>query len=220
MEFLKTRSLILLLLLIPFLGGGKGCERYAGWEHVPIEKGMECATCHDDGRTKQTKPAGHDAAWPKRHGEAIGRYGLKPASTCLVCHTESKCIACHQQEKPAGHNEYWRLKGHGAMTGLDLSRCLTCHQADFCERCHSQSTPLDHSALWGAPSNRHCLSCHFPLASAGAQRCAACHSGTPSHTAAPAQPSNGLHVPGANCRSCHTPLRHPDSGEACTLCHQ
>ncbi len=209
----------ILIAIVPFLLGNKGCKKEA-WRHPEVEKGVACASCHGDKRTKETKPAGHDAAWEEKHGAWIRQNGFRE-TTCNLCHTEAKCTSCHQQEKPANHNEFWRLKGHGLAVGLDRSGCFTCHRAvDFCDRCHSETRPQDHLAAWGAPTNLHCNSCHFPLTSAGGQRCAVCHATTASHTAAPAQPANALHVTGANCRSCHAPLRHPDNGMACTVCHQ
>ena len=211
-----------LILLVPFFLANKGCEKPSAFEHPPVEKGMECSSCHDDGRTRATKPVWHDIAWARNHGQQVRRFNFKPDSktTCYLCHTESTCTSCHKQEKPRNHNEFWRLKGHGLAVGLDRSRCFVCHRGeDFCQRCHSQTQPQDHTALWGAPSDQHCLSCHFPVASAGAQRCAACHASTPSHTATPARPANSLHGASANCRDCHRPLRHPDNGAACTSCH-
>lgn len=200
--------------------GAKGCENGEGFQHPAVEKGVECAACHDDGRTIATPPPGHDLAWEKNHGKLIQQKGLKPDSTCLICHNESQCTSCHQQEPPKNHTHYWRLKGHGVSVGMDRSRCTTCHRgADFCERCHSETEPLNHTAAWGAPTNRHCLNCHFPVNSVGGQQCFACHRSTPSHDDTPAQPENGLHVPGADCRSCHSPVGHPDSGASCTTCH-
>lgn len=218
---MKRYYWILFLMLVPFLGGGKGCDRQTPFSHPAVNSKTDCSTCHDDGRTIQTKPISHDLAWVRNHGKQIQRYGLKDNSVCLVCHTESTCTTCHQEEPPQSHTEYWRLKGHGLAVGLNRSQCFTCHRgADFCERCHSQTEPLNHTAAWGASTNLHCLNCHFPIGSAGAQRCFACHRSTPSHDTAPAQPNNGLHVTGANCRSCHTPVGHPDNGAPCTTCHQ
>ena len=211
---------LLIMSLTPFLLANKGCDKETTPAHPPLEKGMACADCHDDGRSRDTKPADHTLAWEKVHGQWIRKEGFKSDSTCLICHTESTCSSCHQREKPQNHNQFWRLRGHGLAVGLARSRCFSCHRgADFCDRCHSETRPQDHLATWGAPSNQHCLSCHFPLSSVGGQKCAVCHGGTPSHTAAPAQPANALHVVGANCRSCHSPLRHPDNGMSCTTCH-
>lgn len=212
---------IFLMALAPFLAGAKGCDKEATFAHPAGEAGTDCSACHDDGRTRETKPAGHDLAWKKNHGKTIRRYGLKSDSTCLVCHNESQCTRCHEQEAPLSHNAFWRLKGHGLAVGMNRQACFACHRgADFCERCHAETRPTNHTAAWGAPSNLHCLNCHFPVNSAGGGRCFACHRTTPSHTATPAQPDNGLHVPGADCRACHTPVGHPDSGAACTTCHQ
>lgn len=220
MNWRRNIMILVLGLTIPILVGNKGCEKVSTFEHPVVEKGMECKDCHDDGRTPKTKPVWHDLAWTKNHGKDIQRYGFKGTkTTCTLCHTESTCTSCHRQEKPKGHTEFWRLRGHALEVGLDRSRCFACHQADACERCHAQTRPLDHNAAFAAPTNRHCLTCHVPIGSVGAQRCAVCHTGTPSHNNAPAQPANTLHTAGANCRSCHFPMRHPDNGGECTVCH-
>ena len=221
MELLKKKHLFILCALAPFfLMGNKACEKVAPLEHPVLDKGMECSTCHDDGRTPKTKPVGHNTAWEKEHGSWIQRNGLAPDSTCLLCHRESQCSACHQQNPPKDHTLFWKNKAHGVSVGLDRGRCLACHkQVDFCERCHQSNQPLDHAASWGLPLNQHCLNCHFPVTSAGASRCFVCHKTTPSHVAAPAQPSTAPHVAGANCRGCHINLRHPDNGMTCTTCH-
>ncbi len=218
MEILRGAALIVFLL--PLLLGNKGCEKVTYFEHPAITQDMECSGCHTDGRTKKTRPPGHDLAWERNHGSWVKRYGLRQTDKCHLCHNETQCTGCHQREAPRSHTQFWRLRGHGLAVGLDREACFTCHRgADFCERCHAQTTPLDHTAAWGAPGNRHCLSCHTPIGSAGAQRCVVCHATNPSHALAPAQPTNGLHVAGANCRNCHTPLRHPDNGTSCTACH-
>lgn len=220
MELLRRSLLLVVLFALPLAMGNKSCEGKGGWDHPILEKGAECSTCHEDGRTKDTKPSFHDVTWKREHGSWIRRYGLGVKRTCNLCHTESQCTSCHQQEAPADHTEFWRLKGHGIGVGLDRRRCFACHRSpDFCQRCHSQTTPTDHSASWGAPSNQHCSSCHFPLTSVGAQKCAVCHTSTTSHSSAPAQPSTSPHVTGANCRGCHTTLRHVDNGVSCTVCH-
>ena len=66
---------------------------------------------------------------------------------------------------------------------IDRSRCQTCHNVDFCQRCHQSSTPRDHTGSFGGPSNRHCMNCHYPVNSFGAQRCAVCHRSSPTHAA-------------------------------------
>ena len=211
---------LLSILLLPLLTANKGCVKKDHWEHPPVTNETSCQTCHDDGRTRQTPPPGHNQAWKRDHGVWIKKFGFKPDSECRLCHTESHCSSCHQQEKPRNHTEFWRLKGHGLAVGLDRSSCLTCHRgADFCQRCHADTKPISHTAAWGSPSNRHCLSCHFPLTSVGGEGCAVCHTGTPSHNLTPKQPVNALHVAGANCISCHTPLKHPENGISCTTCH-
>lgn len=229
----RTTLIFLLLasLLAPFLLANRSCERSTTWgekyfskweeDHVDIDKDSKCIDCHDDIKTTKVKPLNHDETWIKEHGKlGSKKQGFKNENVCALCHAEAQCTSCHQQEEPAQHTEFWKQRGHGAFVGLDRSSCMTCHQeAQFCERCHSQTSPVNHSAAWGTPTNLHCANCHFPVNSAGAQNCKACHSSTPSHDATPPQPDNALHVSGADCRGCHTPLGHPDNGAACTLCH-
>jgi hypothetical protein len=221
MEFLKKRLPLIALLAfaMPLILANKECSKRTLFQHPKIEAGMTCKDCHEEYISKETRPKSHDLSWKKEHGDFVKREGFKSEGRCAICHTESTCSACHAQDKPQDHTNFFRLRGHGLMVGLDRSRCYTCHQADFCQRCHSQTRPQDHAASWGAPLNRHCLFCHYPIASAGSQRCAVCHAGTPSHLSAPKQPSNALHLPGADCRSCHNPLRHPDNGMTCIVCH-
>lgn len=225
-------KLLLAVILVPLLLANKDCERSATWgekyfgkwegDHVDIDKDTKCIDCHDDIKSPKVKPLNHDISWIHEHGDlAQQKFGFKTGNTCYLCHAEAQCTSCHQQEMPRSHTEYWKQRGHGAFVGIDRSSCMTCHKSvDFCERCHSSTTPISHNAAWGAAANRHCFGCHFPLASAGAQECAVCHTGTPSHDATPAMPDNALHFLGADCRDCHRPLRHPDNGMACTACHQ
>ncbi|MBI4211764.1 MAG: hypothetical protein HY540_03920 [Deltaproteobacteria bacterium] len=168
------------------------------------------------------KDSSHEAHWVEKHGATMKLTGDTFKGNCAMCHSESTCSSCHQQTPPRSHTHYWRLKGHGLAVGLNRSQCFSCHRSnDFCERCHAETQPLSHTGSWGTPSNRHCQNCHFPLTSAGGMQCAVCHKETPSHTlSTPAMPSNAKHVTGANCRSCHAPLRHPDNGMTCTTCHQ
>lgn len=235
MGFLGKKSFLGLLLLLPFLVGNKGCEqRDATWgnsknlvapwaeDHKNIDAETRCVDCHDDIKSSKSIPKNHTDRWMKDHGGFLWKkYAFRSQNVCSLCHQESWCAKCHQQEPPTDHNQFWRIKGHGLEVGLNRSRCMTCHQSDFCERCHSQTQPQNHSGGWGAPTQLHCLNCHYPIQSAGAQNCNVCHTSTPSHTAGtPKQPNNALHAPGANCRSCHLPtLRHPDNGMSCTVCH-
>ena len=233
MGLLKKKSLLGLLMLLPLLMANKQCNRDITWgdvskdlvapwaqDHKNIDADTKCADCHD-GRTTKTRPKSHNANWTKEHGSFLwGKYGYRNQNVCTLCHQESQCVKCHQQEQPANHTEFWRLKGHAGMAGMDRSRCAVCHKgSDFCERCHSQTTPQNHTAGWGSPTNEHCLTCHFPVQSAGAQACNVCHRSTPTHDATPKRPSNALHAPGADCRICHSHLRHPDNGTECIICH-
>ncbi|MBF0493350.1 MAG: hypothetical protein HQM15_11310 [Deltaproteobacteria bacterium] len=235
MGFLNKKSWVGLLLLLPFLLANKQCERDITWgdvskdlvapwaeDHKNIDKETRCIDCHDDIKSANSRPKNHQGPWMKTHGSFLWKkYAFRSQTVCSLCHQESWCAKCHQQEPPEDHNQYWKMKGHAVVVGLDRTRCLTCHRSDFCERCHSQTQPQSHTAGWGAPSQLHCLNCHFPVQSAGAQTCNACHSSTPSHTAGtPTPPHNPIHVPSAPCRDCHLPtLHHPDNGMACTTCH-
>lgn len=210
---------MLLLIALPLVLANKECKRETFFEHPKMPENTQCKDCHEDGRSKDVRPAGHGIEWEMQHGSIIRKYGFKMEGTCVLCHSESACSSCHQQQKPRDHNLYWRIKGHRLSVGLNRSRCVTCHTVDFCERCHSQTKPVDHNIAFGAPSNRHCLTCHYPLNSAGAQGCAVCHKATPSHAGTPRQPANSIHQIGANCRDCHRPLRHADNAMACQSCH-
>lgn len=223
------------LIFLPVLLGNKGCGRSTTWgkkyftkwqeDHVDIDKDTKCIDCHDDIKTPKVKPKNHDLTWKHEHGNYMQqKYGYRGENVCYLCHTEATCTSCHQQEAPINHTEYWKLKGHAAMVGLNRSQCMACHTtSDFCERCHSTTKPLNHSAAWGRSANQHCYNCHYPLTSAGGEKCQACHAGTPSHDLTPQPPRNALHMnPGVDCRSsgCHMPLRHPDNGMSCTACHR
>lgn len=207
-------------MAVPVLMGNRGCSADQYPVHPKIEPKQECAGCHDDRRTVKTVPEGHTLEWKTGHGSFVARYGMKAQSYCALCHTDSSCSYCHQQNMPTDHTDFWRLKAHGVTAGLDRSRCYACHRSDFCQRCHSGVPPQSHNGAWGSSANMHCMNCHFPMTTAGAENCAVCHSGTPSHTSlTPAMPSNAIHVPSAVCLNCHTPLRHPNNGQACTTCH-
>lgn len=230
MKAKQILSVLLVVLVLPLLLANKSCERSTTWgpkefseweaDHSSFDKDTACVDCHD-GRTTDSKPKSHDVSWLRTHGQFSNlKYGFQGESVCIRCHTESTCTKCHMQEEPQNHTEFWKERGHGSMANMNRSSCMSCHKsADFCERCHSSVAPVNHSAAWGSSANRHCLNCHFPLASAGAQECAVCHQSTPSHDNTPARPNNALHLPTANCRDCHSPMRHPDNGMNCTDCH-
>ncbi|MFH1017838.1 MAG: hypothetical protein V1798_06595 [Pseudomonadota bacterium] len=219
MEVLRRCAPVLVFLVLPFVLGNKGCEEGKNWEHVVVDRTSDCTECHEPGTSRDTKPEWHDPIFQRDHGLLIRKIGMRTGNLCTVCHTQAKCTECHMQEKPRDHTQFFRLKAHGLEVGLNRSRCMTCHQADTCEACHRETRPLSHLAAWASPSNRHCLSCHYPLGSAGAQACAVCHFTSPAHSSQPSQPSNALHSTGAECRSCHFPLHHPDNGMNCVTCH-
>lgn len=176
-----------------------------------------CALCHKTIR-KDAPPPSHAKLWKQSHG-AVVRMGEKDvtANNCSLCHNESSCTACHQDEEPASHNSYWRHRGHGVSASIDRDACATCHRTDYCQRCHEETAPRSHTGSWGAPTDNHCLTCHFPLKSEG---CLVCHKGTSSHQSATPKPS--WHVSSMNCRQCHgngVELPHVDKGDNCNGCH-
>jgi hypothetical protein len=189
----------------------RNAERGAAW-------GKDCAVCHKEIRADRAPPS-HATDWKREHGRTVQRLGGPEAASCTLCHARSACTTCHRTEQPDDHTNYWRRRGHGVAVAVDRDRCTTCHQADACERCHSQTAPLSHSAGWGSPSDRHCITCHFPLG--GGTGCIVCHRGAPSHALAAPMPPD--HTPAMNCRQCHghgAPLPHPDKGDQCTACHK
>lgn len=235
MGFLRINFIIALCLIVPFLLGNKSCKRSTTWDkkavskwesdHADFDSTTACTDCHDDGRSPTSPPKSHnshDLSWEKEHGKfSQAKYGFRKKNVCSLCHQDSWCTKCHQQEPPSYHTNFWRMKGHGLMVGLDRSRCIMCHTTDFCERCHSEREPINHTGAWGSPQQLHCMSCHLPLQPTVAQSCGVCHKSTPSHDAAPKPPTAPFHVPGSPCRSCHPPatIGHPDPGAACTACH-
>lgn len=232
MKVRQIKNILMIVLLMPLLLANKECERSTTWgkkyfseweeDHVDIDEDSKCIDCHDDIKTKKVRPSNHNQNWLTEHGGfSQQKFGFKQENVCSLCHAEAQCTGCHQQEEPRAHTEYWKNRGHGIFVSLDRSACMVCHkEVSFCERCHDSTRPASHNAIWGTPSNLHCQSCHFPVNSAGAQECAVCHQTTPSHISTPQTPNNALHVTGADCRDCHKPLRHPDNGMDCTVCHQ
>lgn len=178
-----------------------------------------CAGCHAAERFA-LEPPSHGTAWVRRHGREA-RTGLAPqhGAGCLGCHAEDHCADCHRAEKPASHTQTWRYRTHGLYASLDREACMTCHVQDACVQCHEETPPRSHRPGWGQTRERHCLSCHEPLAG---ESCVACHPGTPSHALAPLRPMNAAHATAteSQCLLCHVPLPHPDAGQGCTGCHR
>jgi c(7)-type cytochrome triheme protein len=177
----------------------------------------ECSTCHE-ALDRDVAPKSHAMAWKGTHG-VCSKAG-KAASTandCSMCHQKNECQSCHATEAPADHNNFWRIRGHGAVAGMSRDRCTTCHASDACVRCHQETAPVSHAAGWAGAQARHCMGCHVPLQKGSG--CAVCHQETPGHLAAPAKPA--WHNAAMNCRGCHaTSLKHPDNGDNCNACHQ
>lgn len=227
------RTALMMILLTPLLLANKECDRTATWgkpdtpvpawakDHVDFDKDTACEDCHDAPMTKKTRPKSHDLTWKREHGKYANlKYGYRDQNVCYLCHTDAQCSFCHQQEAPQEHTEFWRLRGHGLQAGLNRSTCQSCHRSDFCERCHANTKPITHNAAWGRTQDRHCTSgCHFPITSAKRDSCSLCHTGTPSHSTAPAQPNNALHATSADCLTCHVSLPHLNNGMPCASCH-
>lgn len=186
--------------------------------HTKVNAPNDCATCHARIRM-DAAPHTHDGNWLRAHGKVVRARSEARVDQCTMCHTsEATCTACHQDTPPAGHDNYFRRRGHGVIARMDRESCAACHRTDSCDRCHSESRPLNHTGAWGSLRNTHCISCHLPL---GSSECSVCHQGTPSHALAAPQPPS--HTPGMNCRQCHgltAPLPHVDSGDDCAACHR
>lgn len=237
MELRKIKTLAALLLLFPLLMANKNCQRNVTWEgkmqgsvskwiddHEEVNNRTSCSECHEDPRSSLNRvapPSHRDVSWKHEHGKYSQiKYGFKQENICELCHTEATCAQCHQQEEPPNHTHFWKIQGHGVMAGLDRSKCITCHADEsFCVRCHQQTEPRNHTASFGGSQNNHCGSCHLPLSSSDAQKCAVCHESSSLHSTAPAAPPRAFHVEGNDCLDCHTPLGHINNGDACTLCH-
>jgi c(7)-type cytochrome triheme protein len=185
-------------------------------ERAPAKN--ECRTCHQV-LDRTVAPENHRRQWGPTHG-LVSRLGAAggAAADCALCHRQDSCTTCHQTQAPGDHTNFWRLRAHGVASGLDRSRCQVCHRSDMCDRCHQQSAPLSHTGLFGAPRHQHCTGCHLPV-QAAVGGCATCHQSTPSHALVPPWPA--WHTVSLNCRSCHAAtMKHPDNGQACTLCHR
>jgi hypothetical protein len=175
----------------------------------------DCEACHSVIRAGVAPPS-HSANWTRYHGTLVRGRSSERTDQCALCHKSSECTDCHHVELPASHNNYWRIRGHGLTASMDRQSCMTCHDSDSCQRCHEDIRPQSHVGNFGAPMDRHCLTCHFPLRG---ETCGVCHPGTPSHDRASLPPD---HNPGMNCRMCHgngQPLPHVDNGMSCTICH-
>ncbi len=188
--------------------------------HQERNLSSDCSTCHMEGWGRGTKPPSHNEAWISKHGiEARAEFHPEHGTDCAACHQgNAECIRCHTTMQPKSHNQTWKERTHGVTAMVDRESCATCHREDSCQRCHESTRPRSHTGTWGGSKDRHCLSCHEPVAQ---ENCAVCHRGTPSHTLANPQPA--FHSPGMNCRQCHgngQPLPHVDNGGECNVCHK
>jgi hypothetical protein len=186
--------------------------------HAASGASEECATCHRS-IDASWRPPSHGTGWAERHGLVVRACSERDVDRCELCHdAERSCNVCHREQLPRDHTNHWRVRGHGIAVRIDRTRCSTCHRSDFCDKCHEETQPRSHVGGWGAPQDRHCVSCHFPLRDTG---CVTCHKATPSHAAATPLPQD--HHAAMNCRMCHgagVRLPHPDNGSVCTVCHR
>lgn len=216
-------------------GDMKGTDRFVGIRFsmgacmtCHQEKGgrTTCDTCHRDVRT-DVKPASHSKLWKEVHGQLSRSAREKAEQHCDLCHDDQAfCDRCHRDEPPRSHNQLWRLKSHGIMATLDRRSCAVCHQTDYCVRCHENTPPASHRGRWAAAPSTHCAQCHFPIRRE--EGCRICHQEEPRHETAADQPAT--HIPGMDCRLCHTPagsgpggaprLPHFDNGTECFKCHK
>lgn len=175
-----------------------------------------CADCHRE-INEDWEPDAHQRNWLRSHGSIVHGEFPGAANDCRMCHAESTCTQCHLEEPPQGHNNYFRLRGHGLIAGMDRASCAYCHRRDSCESCHLEVLPQSHRGSFGGVQSNHCLGCHFPLQAEG---CVTCHKATPNHLSTPKPPG---HNPAMVCRTCHNgiaaPLPHADKGDDCNLCH-
>ncbi len=181
--------------------------------------GGDCALCHREIR-KDREPPDHRRDWKHFHGPVVRAGSGRTGDNCSMCHTDDSCTKCHQEEAPRSHTGFWRYQGHGVAADLDRNGCAVCHRSDSCDRCHSETAPRNHTAAWGAPRDRHCLTCHEPLAG---ENCSVCHKDVRSHATATPMPAVPAHTPAMNCRQCHgvaQPMPHVDNGDSCVQCHQ
>jgi hypothetical protein len=186
----------------------------------------ECKVCHSE-IDKNVRPKSrngiripHDVPqiWETVHGQ---QYKNDPAF-CAMCHEqESHCEECHRKNPPSNHTVAWRRKSHGLRATWDREKCSACHEEDFCIKCHQSAEPSSHRGGWGAPGNRHCLVCHYPVRDTN---CTACHE-VIEHASAPHSPhERGLYP--VRCLTCHPggdPSRAPhpvNSTAGCMVCHE
>lgn len=226
------------------------CHADAGWcdrchQHTPpashdrgwrgahgaaaLARAERCEMCHTDPQQcvachLVTPPASHGQLWKQRHGPIARTVAGRQEGRCDLCHLDPNyCERCHAVEAPRNHTHLFRTRTHGVLAAIDRTSCQTCHDTDFCVRCHEDTPPRSHGPLWASGPHLHCGQCHFPIRFEGS--CRACHFEEPQHASAPDQPPS--HVPGMNCRLCHTPagngappLRHVDNGTQCERCHR
>lgn len=204
-----------------------------GWQsahgRAALSRSQRCEMCHTDPQAcvachLKTAPASHGTLWKERHGTLARTVRGRMEGRCDLCHLDPNfCEKCHAVEPPRNHTHLFRTRTHGVMAAIDRTSCQVCHDTDFCIRCHEDTPPRSHGPMWASGASLHCGQCHFPLRFEGS--CRACHFEEPQHASAPDQPPS--HIPGMNCRLCHTPagngappLRHIDNGTQCERCHR
>lgn len=143
--------------------------------NVHIEKGINCATCHNR--------AGHPTS--KGYQTFISMQG------CFRCHGLSKtaiapgrCNACHPKNfnlipargSLSHETGTWLHPDHGKNAEKDTTPCMMCHQKTFCRGCHGVEVPHpekfkkeEHGAI-GSKNPEICQKCHRQQ-----DFCNACH---------------------------------------------
>lgn len=190
--------------------------------HREKKASLECATCHFETR-KEAKPASHDAAFRRAHGQnAPDEWQTAPArNLCSMCHEVPKdCNSCHSESKPSSHQTggfdlyHGRGLSDSKESPFEETSCSLCHKEQSCTLCHQTNKPRSHSVAFerrlhgfhAEIERQSCRTCHQQ------DFCQKCHeSALPvSHT------GNWGSGSQAHCIGCHEPL----TSTGCYTCHK